>query len=191
MKYIRIHVYEYIDRIFAGNLLYRDKKTKCISKFSKNIAAMASESPSPLPPSLRLDLAAHQLSRRNHAQSLLGPSFHDPRTLHVLESHSEPAAPLSRRDNERRHAVGSHSTLALHLCLLLVIFPHAFFEHLCSNLFQTRAIVIPFHSCLIMETQSNQRHFTQKAQHKYQDGSIFLLLPRNYTKVKVIVDSLW
>ena len=27
--------------------------------------------------------------------------------------------------------------------------------------------------------------------HKYQNGSIFLILPRNYTMVKVIVDSMW
>ena len=28
------------------------------------------------------------------------------------------------------------------------------------------------------------------AQHKYQNGSIFLILPRNYTKVKGILESL-
>jgi len=36
---------------------------------------------------------------------------------------------------------------------------------------------------------SNQRRYIQKAQHKYQNDSIFLILPRNYTKV--IVESLW
>ena len=69
---------------------------------------MASDGPSPHPPSLRLGLPAPQPSRRHHAQSLLGPSFHDPRTHHVLESHPERAAPLSRRDDERCHAIGSH-----------------------------------------------------------------------------------
>ena len=31
----------------------------------------------------------------HHAQSLLGPSFHDPRTHHVLEYHPKQATPLS------------------------------------------------------------------------------------------------
>jgi len=81
------------------------------------MVVMASHGPSPNSPSLRLGLPAHQPSRRHHAQSLLGPSFHDPRMHHVLESHPEQAAPLSRRDDERQHAVGSHSTLALRLYL--------------------------------------------------------------------------
>jgi len=38
---------------------------------------------------------------------------------------------------------------------------------------------------------ANQRRNTQKAQHKYQNGWICLILPRNYTKAKVIVESLW
>ena len=67
--------------------------------------------------SLRFDLPAPQPSRRHHAQSLLGPSFHDPRTHHVLESHPERATPLSRRDDARCHAIGSHSALALRLYL--------------------------------------------------------------------------
>jgi len=79
------------------------------------MAVMASDSPSPHFPSLRLGLPGPQPSRRHHAQSLLGPSFHDPKTHHVLESHPEQAAPLSRHDDERRHAVGSHSALALRL----------------------------------------------------------------------------
>ena len=55
---------------------------------------------SPHSPSLHLDLPAPQPSRRHHAHSLLGPSFHDPRMHHVLESHTEHAVPLSRRDDE-------------------------------------------------------------------------------------------
>jgi len=78
---------------------------------------MASDGPSPYFPSLRLGLTAPQPSRCHHTQSLLSPSFHDQRTPHVLESHPERAVPLSRRDNERRHAVGSHSTLVLRLYL--------------------------------------------------------------------------
>jgi len=78
---------------------------------------MASDGLSPLPPSLYLGLTAHQASKRHHAQSLLGPSFHDPRTPHVLESHPEWVPPLSHHDGEWRHAIGSHSTLALRLYL--------------------------------------------------------------------------
>ena len=68
---------------------------------------------SPHSPSLRFGLPAPQPSRCHHAQSLLGPSFYDPRTHHVLESHPERAAPLSCRVHERCHAIVSHSVLAL------------------------------------------------------------------------------
>ena len=78
---------------------------------------MASDGPSPHFPSLRLGVPTPQPSRRHHAQSLLGPSFHDPRTHYVLESPPEQAAPLSRCDDERCHAMGSHSALALRLYL--------------------------------------------------------------------------
>jgi len=99
---------------------------------------MVSDSPSPHSPSLRLGLTIPKPSRRHHAQSLLGPSFHDPRTPFVLESHPEQAAPLSRRDYERRQAAGSHSALVLRLylaacnpsssCRFWVV------DHLCFNL---------------------------------------------------------
>jgi len=46
-----------------------------------NMAVIASDGPWPLLPSLRLDLASHQPSKLHHAQSLLGTSFHNPRTL--------------------------------------------------------------------------------------------------------------
>jgi len=49
----------------------------------QNLAVMASDGPSPHSPSLRLGLTATQPSSRHHAQSLLGPSFHDKRTPHV------------------------------------------------------------------------------------------------------------
>jgi len=104
------------------------------------MAVMASDGPSPHSPSLWLSLPALQPSRRHHAQSLLGSSFHDPRTHHALESHPEQAAPLSRRNDERWHAVGSHYTLALRLylaacnsssgCRFWVL------DHVCSNLSQ-------------------------------------------------------
>ena len=81
------------------------------------MVVMASDGPSPHPSSLRLGLPTPQPSRLHHAQSLLGPSFHHPRTHHVLESHPERAALLSRLDDERCHTIGSHSALALRLYL--------------------------------------------------------------------------
>jgi len=33
VKYIRIHVYEYTERMFASNLSHRDRKPKYFSKF--------------------------------------------------------------------------------------------------------------------------------------------------------------
>jgi len=81
------------------------------------MAVMASDGPSPHIPSLRLGLSAPQPTKRHHAHSLLGPSFHDPITHNVLKSHPERVAPLSRRDDERRHAVGSHSAFAPRLYL--------------------------------------------------------------------------
>ena len=59
------------------------------ANFEQNMVVMASDDPWPHSPSLRLGLPAPQPSRRQHAQSLLGPSFHDPETHHVLESHPE------------------------------------------------------------------------------------------------------
>jgi len=107
------------------------------AKSKDNMAVIASDG-----------LSTHSSSlpwRRNHAQSLLGPSFREPRMHHVLESHPERAAPLSRRDDERRHAVGSHSALALRL-YLAACNPSSscrfgVLEHLCSNLSQS------FHFC--------------------------------------------
>ena len=151
-------------RLFASFLPYRERKPKCISNSLKSMVAIASDGPSLLTPSLHLGLAAHKPSRRHHAQSLLGPSFHHPRTLHILGFHPERAAPLSRRDNARWHAIVSHSTLALQGafrykrwylaacntssgCRFWVL------DHFCSNLIQPGAIVIPFYSCWITETQ--------------------------------------
>jgi len=116
------------------------------------MAVMASDGPSPHSPSLRLGLPTLQPSRRHHTQSLLGPSFHDSRTHHALESHPEQAATLSRRDDERWHAVGFHSALALHL-YLAACNPSSncrfwVFDHVCSNLSQL------FHFCWITDIWS-------------------------------------
>ena len=134
-----IHVSEYTEWMFASNLSHRDGKPKYISKFWTKHGGDGKRWPHS--PSLLLCLPASQPSKRHHAQSLLGPSLHDPRTHHVLESHPERAAPFSRRDDERWHAIGSRSALALRLhlaacspsssCRVWVL------DHLCSNLSQS------------------------------------------------------
>jgi len=86
------------------------------------------------------------------------PHFMTQETHHVLESHPEQAAPLSHRDDERwhaigsRHAVGSHSALAprLHLAACSPSSSCRFWvlDHLCSNLSQS------FHLCWVLEIRS-------------------------------------
>jgi len=110
--------------------------------------AMANH-PIPLPCALAFPPPSHQDATT--PSPCWAPSFHDPRTHHVLESHPEQAAPLSRRD-DKRHAVGSHSALPLLLyfaacnpsssCRFWVL------DHLCSNLSQL------FHFCWITEIRS-------------------------------------
>ena len=94
---------------------------------------------------LRFGFPAPQPSSRHHAQSLLGPSFHEPRTHHVLESHPEQAVPLSRCNDARWHAIGSHPALALRLHLA-VCSPSStcrfwVLDQFCSNMSQS------FHLC--------------------------------------------
>jgi len=101
---------------------------------------MANNGSSPHPLFLRIGLAAHQPSNRHHDQSLLGPSFHDSRTPHVrvFESHPEWAAPLSCRDDERRHAVGPPLRPCTYLAACKSFSSCRFWllDHFCSNLFQ-------------------------------------------------------
>ena len=52
---------------------------------------MASDGPSRRFPPLRLGLTTPQPSRCHHAQSLLAPSFYDPKTPHVIESPVTPS----------------------------------------------------------------------------------------------------
>ena len=95
----RIHEYisEYIKRIFTIHM----------SILKWKMAVMASDGPSSLSLSLRVGLATtHQPSKHHHAQSLLGPSFHNPRTPYVLISYPEWAASVLPHHGERRHAVG-------------------------------------------------------------------------------------
>ena len=150
MQYIRIYVYEYTERMFASNLPHRDRKPKYLRQFYTKHGGDGMRWP--LIPIPFLGLIAPQPSRRHHAQSLLGPSLHDPKTHHVLVSHPERAVPLSRREDERRHAVGSHSALALHL-YLAACNPSSscrcwVLDHLCSNLSQL------FHPYWITEIRS-------------------------------------
>jgi len=77
VKYIRIHVYEYIKRILDSNLLDRDRKPK----YKKILKQNGDGKRRPLTPSFRPGLADDQPLKRHHAQSLLGPASNDPRTL--------------------------------------------------------------------------------------------------------------
>ena len=138
--------------MFAINLSHRGRKPKYLSNFWTKHGGDSEQWPLPHSPSLRLGLPAPQPSRRHHAKSLLGPSFRDPRMHHGLESHPEQAAPLSRRDNKRWHAIGSHSALALRL-YLAACSPSSYcrfwvLDHFCSNLSQS------FHLCWITEIGS-------------------------------------
>jgi len=68
-------------------------------------------------PSLRLGLAIPQLSKHHHAQSLLGSSFHDPRTPHALESH-----PDSEENNFSKSLATLVARLREHFRVFLAIF---------------------------------------------------------------------
>jgi len=99
----------------------------------QNMVVMASNGPSTYSPSLRLGLSAPQPLRRHYAQSPLGASFRDPRTHHVLESHP----PLSRRDDERCHAIALALRLHLAACNTSSSCRFWVLDHLCSNLSQS------------------------------------------------------
>ena len=75
------------NKCLLATFLIETESQNASASFKQNMAAMASDGPSPHSPSLRLGLPALQPS----SQSLLGPSLHDPRTHHVLESHPERA----------------------------------------------------------------------------------------------------
>jgi len=81
------------------------------------MAVMASDGPSPHSSSLRLGLPASQPSRRHYAQSLLGPSFHDPGTHHVLDlTPSKPRlSPAATMSDDTLSAL----TLSLHCASIL------------------------------------------------------------------------
>ena len=81
--------------MFATNLSHWDRKPKYLSKFWTHHGGDGKQWPLTPSPFLAPWPSCPKPSRRHHAQSLLGPSFHDPRTHHVLESHPERAVPLS------------------------------------------------------------------------------------------------
>jgi len=63
VKYIRIHACEYIERIFASSLPYRDRKQKYLSKFYKKHGGDGKRwplTPFPLPCALALSFPSHQ-----------------------------------------------------------------------------------------------------------------------------------
>ena len=113
--------------MFASNLSHRDRKLKYLSKFWTKHGGDGKRWPFfPFPflaPWPSRPIAIETPPRPVPAGPLI--SSHDPRTHHhdVIESHPERAAPLSRRDDERWHAIGSHSALALRLYLLQPITP--------------------------------------------------------------------
>ena len=92
-------------------------------------------------------------------------ALHDPRTHHVLESHPEQAAPLSRHDDERCHAIGSHSALALHLYLAAYNTFSSFWSlSLTPSLLQFVSIVSPYSPSLrlgLPAPQPSRRHQAQ------------------------------
>ena len=80
-----------LNRCLLATFLMKTESQNTSANSKQNMVVMASDGPSPNSLSLRLGLPAPQPSRRHHAQtaaaqSLLGPSFHDPRTHNVLES---------------------------------------------------------------------------------------------------------
>ena len=138
--------------MFASNLPHRDRKPKYVSKFWTIYGGNGKQWPltpfSFLAPWPSRPPAIETPPRPVPAGPLIS-SFHDPRTHHVLESHPEQAAPLSCRDDERRHAVGPHSALALRLHLAACNPSSSchfwVWDHLCSNLSQS------FHLCWTTE----------------------------------------
>jgi len=106
----------------------------------------------PHPISLPCALALPRPSHRDTTTPSLYWAPHFMTQERIMFSNPRQAAPLSRRDDERRHAVGSHSALALRLyltaCNLSSNCRFWVFDHLCSKLSQS------FHFCWITEIRS-------------------------------------
>ena len=85
VKFIRIHVYQYIERMFASNPPYRDKKPKYASKFWQKHGGDGKRWPltsSPFP------CRGPPVIETSPRPVPPGPLIY-PRTPHVLKSHSE------------------------------------------------------------------------------------------------------
>ena len=121
-----------------ATFLIETESRNTLANSEQNMVVMASDGPSPHSPSLRLGLPAPQPSRRHHAQSLLGPSFHDPRAHHVLESHprASRASLPPRRSAMSRHRLSLCPCTAPLSCSLqhLIKLSFSVLDHLCSNL---------------------------------------------------------
>jgi len=120
-------------------------------KQSKFETVMTSKAPHPI--SLPCTLALPSLSHRDIAtpSPCWAPHFMtQERLMFLIPTPSEPR--LSPAIDERRHAVGSHSTLALHLYLAACNHSSScrfwVLDHLCSNLSKS------FYSCWITKTRS-------------------------------------
>jgi len=137
MKLKRIHVHEYIERIFASNLLNRDRKQKGISKVLKKHGGDGKRrplTPSPFPwpwpwrpPAIETPL------RQVPARPLISwPENASCSRITMMSDDilSAPTLPFSSR------------------CRFWVL------KNLCSNLSQPRAIVILFYCCWITKPQS-------------------------------------
>ena len=111
---------------------------------------MASDGPSPSFPPLRLGLTTPQPSRCHHTQSLLAPSFHDPKMPHVIES---PVTP-SRAFLPPRRSATTCCRLSLRPCTALSCNLQPLLK---LSLFNLGPSVVQFvsivHFCWITETQ--------------------------------------
>ena len=106
-----------LNRCLLTTFVMHTESQNTSANSKKNMAVMASNGPSPNSLSLRLGLPAPQPSRHHHAQSLLGPSFHDPGTHHVPESH--PSKPRLSPTTTMSDVTPSALTLSLHCASIL------------------------------------------------------------------------
>ena len=75
-------------------------------------------------------------------------------THHVLESHPERAVPLSRRDDERCHTIGSLCFIALHACIC----QHGLYgcAHQCSKIPLRASVSETTLACIRFQVTKNQ-----------------------------------
>jgi len=143
MNYIRNHVYEYTEWMLASNLSHRDGKPKYISKFWTKHGGDGKQWPlTPFP------FLAPWPSRPPAIETPprpvpAGPLISWPKNASCsrIPHRASHASLPPRSSDERRHAIGSHSALALRLylaacspsssCCFWVL------DHLCSNLSQS------------------------------------------------------